>query len=107
MFEIFRVDDEALSSEDVSPFAVAKVFLGFREKYCEESLSDEVKILFDFSLIFFRRGFNDILEERRCGEIICEGSVLSARHDERFKINTEIRFFDVTFMKGVFEICNY
>ena len=52
MFEIFRVDEEVLSSEEGSPFAVAKGFSEFREKYCDESLSDEVNISFNFSLIF-------------------------------------------------------
>ena len=52
VFKIFRVDEKVLSSEEDYPFAVAKVFSGFGEKIVKKSLSDEVNISFNFSLIF-------------------------------------------------------
>ena len=64
-----------------------------------------MKLKFRLTLPYFvRRGFNGILDKRRSGKIICEDSVLSVRHDERFKFNVEIRLLNIAFMKVIFAI---
>ena len=51
MLRIFIVDEEFLSDEEGSPLEVAKFFSELREKYCDKSLSNEVNISLNFSLI--------------------------------------------------------
>ena len=51
MFEICRFDAEILSSEGSSPLASEKVFSEMREEEYVESLSNEFKFSFNFSLI--------------------------------------------------------
>ena len=48
MFEIFRVDEEVLSTKESSPLEVSKHSSGLREKDCDESFSNEIKISFNF-----------------------------------------------------------
>ena len=52
MLEMLKVDEEVLSIDEGYPLEVSKDFSGLREKYCDESLSNEVRISFKFSLIF-------------------------------------------------------
>ena len=51
MFEIFKIDEEDFSTEEVSPLEVSKDFSVLREKDCDESFSNNFKISFNFSLI--------------------------------------------------------
>ena len=55
-------------------------------------------------LYFSKRGFNDVLDERRSGKNIWEDSVLSVSQDERVEFNVEVRFLKLTLMKLIFEI---
>ena len=76
MFEIFRVDEEILSTEEGSALAVVKDFSGLREKYCNESLSNEVKISFDFAFIFIEEV--SMMSSRKEEVVISSTKILSS-----------------------------
>ena len=104
MFETLNIDEEVLSTKKGSSFSLAKGFSEFMQKHCDKYLSDEVKISFNFSLNFLEEVSMISLTKKTYGKIICEGSVLIVRQDERLEFNFKIGFLNIPFMKGIFEI---
>ena len=52
MLEAFKFGEEVFPTKDVYPIEVSKDFSGLKEKVCDDSFSNEVKISFNFSFKF-------------------------------------------------------